>query len=41
MLKRFGLTIVAIAATAILGGTVTFAVLTANAGGTTIQEAEL
>jgi hypothetical protein len=37
MLKRFGLTIAAIAAIAILSGTVAFAVLTANAGGTTIQ----
>lgn len=37
MLKRLGLTIVTIAAAAILGGTVAVAVLTASIGGTTIQ----
>jgi hypothetical protein len=37
MLKRLGLTIATIAASAILGGTVAVAVLTASVGGTTIQ----
>jgi hypothetical protein len=37
MLKRFGLVISAIAATAIFGGNTAIAVLTASAGGTTIQ----
>ena len=37
MLRRFGFTIATIAAAAMLGGTVAYALLTGNVGGTTIQ----